>query len=110
MFSKPEDYQKVVQEIAKEIKLAIQEAGRSLQIYVRKKRKAGIEEEKRQKFRGYAGEVAGAVAKLIANESYKLKKDDLEKSVNKIEKSLLKTAETMYSSGKDLEDTEAENE
>jgi DNA topoisomerase-6 subunit B len=96
--------------ISKEIKLAIQEAGRALQIYVRKKRKAGLEEEKRQKFKGYASEVAGAVAKLIAKDSYKIKKADLEKSSAKIEKSLLKTAETMYVSGKDFGESEDEKD
>lgn len=91
-------------EITKEIKLSIQEAGRALHLYVRKQRKAGLEEEKRQKFIGYSAEVAGAVAKLISKDSYKLKKEDLEKSVSKIQKSLLKTAETMYASGESVED------
>ena len=96
--------------ISKEIKLAIQEAGRALQLYVRKKRKAGVEEEKRQKFIGYSGEVAGAVAKLITENSYKAKKEILEKSVAKIQKSLLKTAETMYDSGKSLDEVDEGDE
>jgi DNA topoisomerase-6 subunit B len=96
--------------ISKEIKLSIQEAGRALHLYVRKQRKAGLEEEKRQKFIGYSGEVAGAVAKLISKDSYKLKKKDLEQSVSKIQKSLLKTAETMYASGDSLENVEEGDE
>ena len=91
--------------ISKELKLAIQECARSLQKYVKRKQKAGLEEEKRKKFRGYAEEVAVSVAKLISNNSYKISKSDLEKTSTPIKKKLLATAETMYSTGKDLEES-----
>ncbi len=94
--------------ISKELKLAIQECARSLQKYVKQKQRAGLEEEKRKKFRGYSGEVATAVAKLVSTDSYKLSKKDIDKTSDPIHKKLLATAETMYSSGKisDEEDKE----
>ena len=96
--------------ISKELKLAIQECARSLQKYVKLKQKAGFEEEKRRKFRGYADEVAISVAKLISNNSFKLSKSEIEKTSAPIKKKLLATAETMYSTGKALEEEGNENE
>ena len=94
--------------ISKELKLAIQECARSLQKYVKQQQRAGLEEEKRKKFRGYSSEVATAVAKLVSKDSYKLSKKDIDKTSDPIHKKLLATAETMYSSGKisDEEDKE----
>ena len=96
--------------ISKELKLAIQECARSLQKYVKRKQRAGLEEEKRKKFRGYANEVATSVAKLVSKDSYMLSKKDIDKASDPIHKKLLATAETMYSSGNIVDEEYEEDE
>ena len=96
-------------DINKELRLAIQECARSLQVYVKRKAKSALEEEKRKKFRGYADEVATAVAKLITENSFKLSKKDIETKSLPIRSKLLATAETMYSTGKELNEVEGED-
>lgn len=96
--------------ITKEIKLALQECARHLQVYVRRKQRAGMEEEKRQKFRAYSGKLAIAIAKLLTEDSANAKKDDIDKKAEPINKDLLKIAESMYTTGKDLEEREEEEE
>jgi DNA topoisomerase-6 subunit B len=95
-------------DINKELRLAIQECARSLQVYVKRKQKSALEEEKRQKFRGYSDEVSKAVAKLTLKDSYKADSKQILTVSDKIRDSLLKTAESMYSSGKNLEESEEE--
>jgi DNA topoisomerase-6 subunit B len=51
-------------EIRKEIKLAIQECGRKLMTYVRKRQRIAREQARRGIFEKYVGEVVGAVAKI----------------------------------------------
>tara|TARA_Y100000034_G_scaffold7541_1_gene8328 strand:- start:2572 stop:4182 length:1611 start_codon:yes stop_codon:yes gene_type:complete len=97
-------------DISKELKLAIQDAARSLQVYVRRKVRAGAEEEKRKRFRSYSGEVAQAVAKLITVKSYSMTKGDLDNKSKKIQDNLLKIAKTMYSTGKDISKVEEESD
>lgn len=97
-------------EINKEIRLALQECARKMQVYVRKKVQGALEEEKRKKFVGYSGEVAQAVAKLITKESYKMTKDDVQKKSEKLQKNLLELAESMYTSGKEVEAEEKTEE
>lgn len=72
--------------ITKEIKLAIQECGRSLQRYVSKKRKAALEAQKKEKFKGYAIEVAEAVSKLTGESKEEIHKKILEISNTKFSK------------------------
>ena len=95
-------------DINKELRLAIQECARSLQIYVKRKQKSALEEEKRKKFRGYSDEVSKAVAKLTLKDSYKADSKQILNVSDKIKNSLLKTAESMYSSGKNLDEAEEE--
>ena len=51
-------------EIRKEIKLAIQECGRKLMTYVRKRQKIAREQARRGVFEKYVGEVVSAVSKI----------------------------------------------
>ncbi len=95
-------------EIKKEVKLALQECARKLQVYVRRKQRAGVEEEKRKKFKGYSAELASAVAKLITKDSFKANDKVIDKKSKDLVKNLLKIAETMYSTGKELEEVEVE--
>jgi DNA topoisomerase-6 subunit B len=78
-------------EIVKEIKLALQDAGRKLASYIRQKRKVRERMLRRQIFERYVPEVAKAVAKLT-NKDYKtiLKKleDMIKKRVDLIEEKI----------------------
>ncbi|MGC8812253.1 MAG: DNA topoisomerase VI subunit B [Candidatus Aenigmatarchaeota archaeon] len=69
-------------EIVKEIKLALQDAGRELASYIRKKRKAREKLLRRQIFERYIPEVARAVAKLTKKD-YKTILKKLEDMVRK---------------------------
>lgn len=64
--------------IMKEIRLAIQECGRSLQRYVSKKKKAESEAAKREKFKGYSAEVAAALSKLTGESAEEIHKQIVE--------------------------------
>jgi DNA topoisomerase VI subunit B len=97
-------------EITKEVKLAIQECARSLQRYVGKKRRAEIESKKREIFKSYAKEVAKAVVSLNEKDAYKLSAEDLKEKSGPLLTKLNAIAETMYSTGKDLEELEDEIE
>ena len=97
-------------QILKETKLAIQECARSLQRYLGRKRRAEIEQKKREIFKAYAKEVAQAVVSLNADNAYKLNKTDLEKKSEEVLKKLNKIAESMYSTGEDLEELEKTEE
>ncbi|MCK5474710.1 MAG: DNA topoisomerase VI subunit B [Candidatus Aenigmarchaeota archaeon] len=52
--------------IIKEVKLALQEAGRKLSSYLGKKKKAGLQEQKKSTFARYIGEVAEALSNLTS--------------------------------------------
>jgi len=93
-------------EIVKEVRLSLQECARSLQRYLGRKRRAEIESKKREIFKAYAKEVAEAVVSLNTIDSYKAEKTEFEKEVKKVIDNLNKVAETMYSTGADLEELE----
>jgi DNA topoisomerase VI subunit B len=59
-------------DIIKEIKLALQEAGRDLQKYVSKKQKAGLQLERANLFERYIPEVANALSRLSGKDEKKL--------------------------------------
>lgn len=69
-------------EIVKEIKLALQDAGRELASYIRQKRKAREKLLRRQIFERYIPEVAKAVAKLTKKD-YKIILKKLEEMIKK---------------------------
>ncbi len=69
-------------EIVKEIKLALQDAGRKLASYIRQKRKARERLLRRQIFERYIPEVARALAKLTSND-YKVILKKLEDMIKK---------------------------
>jgi DNA topoisomerase-6 subunit B len=87
-------------EILKEVKLALQECARFLQIYISRRSRADIEEKKREKFRGYAEELAKATYSLVNDESYKLSDEEIKAKAVTLKEFLLEVAETMYSAGK----------
>ncbi len=59
-------------EIIKEIKLALQDAGRKLGAYVNKKKRAGIEQERVNIFERYIPEVADSLSRLTGENKNKL--------------------------------------
>jgi len=79
-------------EIIKEIKLALQEVGRKLSVYIHKKRKIQIEGAKRSYIETYIPHVAEALKDLVGykekdeNKVKKLLKEILEKKRGKLEK------------------------
>ncbi len=79
-------------EIIKELKLALQEVGRKLSVYVHKKRKIQMEGAKRSYIETYIPHVAEALKELIGykesdeNKVKKLLKEILEKKRGKLEK------------------------
>jgi DNA topoisomerase VI subunit B len=97
-------------EITKEVKLAIQECARSLQRYVGKKRRAEIESKKREIFKSYAKEVAKAVVSLNEKDAYRLSAEVIKKKSEPLLTKLNTIAESMYSTGEDLEEMEEEIE
>ena len=90
-------------EITKEVKLAIQECARSLQRFIGRKRRSEIEAKKREIFKAYSKEVAQAVTSLNEADAYKLTKDQIEKKSLDTLKKLNKIAESMYSTGADID-------
>ena len=74
-------------EIIKEAKLALQECGRQLQMYVGKKFKREIAAKKKEMFKNYSIELAVALSDLTG------------KKKEEIEKDLLKVAEEMLATG-----------
>ncbi len=97
-------------EILKEIKLAVQECGRSLQKYVSKKQKSELEEKKRQIFKNYSAEVAAAIYSMINNDTYKFTTPEIIDKAKSIHEKLLKIAESMYSTNSDVEQLEESEE
>ncbi len=96
-------------EITKEIKLAIQECGRSLQRHISKKKRGELEEKKRQIFKNYSTEVATAIYSLTNEKTYKYSNEEMLEKSKDIHANLLKIAESMYSTGKDeTEESEVE--
>ncbi len=81
-------------EIIKEAKLALQEVGRALQLYVGKKFKREVAAKKKEMFSLYGKELAEALAILTG------------KNKEAIQKAVIKTAETMYETGQVEEDAE----
>jgi DNA topoisomerase VI subunit B len=69
-------------DIIKEIKLALQEAGRDLQKYVGKKQKAHLQLERANLFERYIPEVANALARLSGRDEKKLL-EELNKMIKK---------------------------
>ncbi|NOR85944.1 DNA topoisomerase VI subunit B [archaeon] len=65
--------------IIKEVKLAIQEAGRKLSSYLGKKKKAGLQEQKKSIFARYIGEISGALSDLteVPKEQIDVKMNEL---------------------------------
>jgi len=74
-------------EIIKEVKLALQEAGRALQLFVGRRAKRELAKKKEEMFKNYAIELAASLAELTPKKR--------EEILNKI----LKVAEKMYKSG-----------
>ena len=72
--------------ITKEIKLAVQECGRHLQKYLSKKNKAALEAAKKEKFKGYAQELAVALAKLTGAKVEEIHKQLVEIANSKFSK------------------------
>jgi DNA topoisomerase VI subunit B len=62
-------------EIRKEMKLAIQECGRKLATYVRRRRRQRLESQKRDIFSRYIPDVADALANLTGTSDERLLKD-----------------------------------
>tara|TARA_Y100000310_G_C20686329_1_gene819261 strand:- start:668 stop:2251 length:1584 start_codon:yes stop_codon:yes gene_type:complete len=60
--------------IIKEAKLALQECGRKLQLFIGKRRRAALEKEREETFKKYAGEVANAVSSLTGKPAENIKK------------------------------------
>jgi len=73
-------------EIIKEAKLALQECGRQLQLFVGKKFKREVAAKKKEMFENYSVELAVALADLTGK-----KKDEIEKDLLKIADEMLKT-------------------
>jgi len=76
-------------DIIKEIKLALQEAGRELQKYVHKKQRAGLQLERANLFERYIPEVANALHRLTGKDERKIvdglnamvKKDEIQSKI-----------------------------
>jgi DNA topoisomerase-6 subunit B len=73
-------------EIIKEAKLALQECGRQLQLFVGKKFKREVAAKKKEMFENYSVELAVALSDLTGK-----KKDEIEKDLLKIADEMLKT-------------------
>ena len=81
-------------DIIKEVKLALQECGRKLQLYIGRKRKAALEKEREETFKKYAGEVATAISSLTGKPA-----EDIRKKLIKIaEKSIIELKNGLSSS------------
>ena len=78
-------------EIIKEIKLALQECGRKLGIYVNKKRRAGEERDRVNLFEAFIPELAETLAQLTGEKKEKLK-DNLNKMLEKNKEFIIKNA------------------
>ncbi|MFG0258645.1 MAG: DNA topoisomerase VI subunit B [Phycisphaerales bacterium JB043] len=70
-------------EIRKEMRLALQECGRKLATYVRKRQKMARESERRDAFQRYIGEVARALHTIDSSLDPTKVRDDLEKVARK---------------------------
>ena len=91
-------------EIIKEIKLALQEAGRRLQLYVHKKNRVQNQLERVNLFERYMPEVADALSRLTGENKDKLL-DKLKDMTNKDEiKKEIYEMETLKGEGRDDED------
>jgi DNA topoisomerase-6 subunit B len=78
-------------EIAKEIKLALQECGRKLSLYIRRRQHAHREGQRRHIFEKYIGEVVAACAKMT-----KVNKDQLYKQLQAVAKSRTGKADARF--------------
>jgi DNA topoisomerase-6 subunit B len=72
-------------EIIKEAKLALQEVGRALQLYVGKKQRKQIAEKKADMFKLYGAELAEALSALTGKD-----KDKIQKQLDKVTEEMLK--------------------
>jgi len=61
-------------DIIKEVKLALQECGRRLQLFIGRRRRAALEKAREETFKKYAGEVANAVSSLTGKPADEIKK------------------------------------
>ncbi|MBI4896070.1 MAG: DNA topoisomerase VI subunit B [Candidatus Aenigmarchaeota archaeon] len=86
-------------DIVKEMKLALQDAGRELSRYLSGKRKAGEQTRRLQIFERYSGEVAEAIA-ILVNE----KIDGIKKNLDILIKERMKKGD--FDDGDDKEDTQ----
>ena len=78
-------------EIRKEIKLAIQECGRKLNTYIRRRQRIAREGQRRHVFEKYIGEVVEACGKMA-----KINKERLFKDLSAVAKSRTVTADLMF--------------
>ncbi len=78
-------------EIIKEIKLALQECGRKLGLYVNKKRRAGEERERVGLFEAFIPEIADTLSKLTGDKKEKLQ-DCLSKMLEKNKEFIIKNS------------------
>ncbi len=85
-----------IPEIVRETKLALQECGRHLQLFIGKKQKREIAKKKKEMFKNYSEELAVSLSDLTA------------KDKKTIEKTLLKIAEEMLRTGAIEETPETE--
>lgn len=91
-------------EIMKEMKLALQECGRKLGIYVNRKKRAREEQERVNIFEAYIPEVAGSIAEITGENKTKLQ-DNLEKMLAKNKEFIAKSkGEEVKKKGSDAED------
>jgi DNA topoisomerase-6 subunit B len=96
-------------EIRKEIRLALNEAGRRLSSFVRKRERAALELKRRDVFEAYIEEVADACKRLKKG---KLDAEDLKKRLTKIAKELTggdKTDEILKKKAKEEEEPAGES-
>lgn len=86
-------------EIIKEMKLALQECGRKLSIYINKKKKVAMEQERINIFENYIPEVSRALADLTGEKEDKIK--DAMKKMLKKNKDFILQHQTKVSKEKD---------
>lgn len=88
-------------EIVKEMKLALQECGRKLSIYINKKKKVAMEQERVNIFENYIPEVSHALAELTGEKEDKIK--DAMKKMLKKNKDFIMHHQTKVSKEKDTD-------
>jgi len=95
-------------EIIKEIKLALQDAGRQLERFVRQQRRARQSQMRRQIFERYIPEVAGALYALTGKDKAKITKD-LESMLKRNNKEIEEEAEKAAQEEQEEQEDAAQN-